>query len=172
MHPAAVVAMGFRYPSPGAAVELMTAIGDATSGAVERHLARFAAEVSALPLGEWEERHTATLDLSPQFVPYVGHITWGDNYRRGEFMADLKVDMSRWGVELHGELPDHIEPILRYLATTPEPLPDLIEVLPASVATMRETLDGASPHNPYRHLLSATAAVIAECAVVSIGATQ
>ena len=49
----------------------------------------FLDEVGSLTLGEWEELHTATLDLSAPFVPYVGHVIWGDDYRRGEFMADL-----------------------------------------------------------------------------------
>ncbi len=118
----------------------------------------FLDEVGSLSLGEWEELHTATLDLSAPFVPYVGHVIWGDAYRRGEFMADLVGALRDAEIELGGELPDHVEPILRYLAATDTPLPDLVEVLPGALATMSQTLKSAAPGNPYCHLLAATIA--------------
>lgn len=156
MHPATVVAMGYRYPHVSAAAELDAAITSWLSGSVEAHMRRFHDAVVELELGEWEELHTATIDLTPQFIPYVGDVAWGENYRRGAFMADLKVAMERCGVELGGELPDHIEPVLRYLAVADEPLDDLVDVLPSAVATMKQVLHTASPDNPYRHLLAAT----------------
>lgn len=160
MQPTEVVAMGYRYPTPTSA-EALTAVLDAGApGAIDVHLRRFVEAVGELSLGEWEELHTETLDLSALFVPYVGHVVWGENYRRGVFMADLQAAMVAAGVELGGELPDHIEPILRYLAATDEPLADLVEVLPGVVVEMAHTLREASPGNPYRHLLAATV----ECA--------
>jgi len=156
-----VVALGYRYPSPSAAADLTAAIEGESHAEVKRHMRRFADEVGALSLGEWEELHTATLDLNAPFVPYVGHVEWGDNYRRGEFMADLKRSMGDVGVELGGELPDHIEPILRYLAATDTPLDDLVEVLPGTVTTMAHTLESAAPDNPYCHLMAATVVVAA-----------
>lgn len=167
-----VVALGYRYPTPSAATELSTAIDGISEGVVKRHMRRFFDEVSDLSLGEWEEVHTATLDLSPLFVPYVGHVTWGENYRRGEFMADLKGSMALNGIDLGGELPDHIEPILRYMALVDEPLPDLVEVLPDAVAEMQDTLAKAAGDNPYRHLLAATAALAADLRPVTIGSRR
>ncbi|MBK5266222.1 MAG: hypothetical protein JJE47_02200 [Acidimicrobiia bacterium] len=75
-------------------------------------------------------------------------------------MADLKRDMERVGIDLHGELPDHLDPVLRYLDATPSPLPDLIVDLPKAVGIMRTTLKKAESANPYRHLLAATADVV------------
>jgi nitrate reductase delta subunit len=155
-----VIAQGYRYPGPSSATELSAAIESTLHGGIEREMRRFLDGVGALALGEWEELHTTTLDLSPLFVPYVGHVVWGENYRRGEFMADLKGAMADAGIDLAGdcggELPDHIEPVLRYLAATDEPLADLLEVLPDAVSSMRATLRKASPDNPYCHLLAAT----------------
>ena len=153
-----LVALGYRYPSPNAAARLAAAIEGEHNAEVKRHMQRFLAEVSALSLGEWEELHTATLDLSAPFAPYVGHVIWGDAYRRGEFMSDLKRAMAEAGIELDGELPDHVEPVLRYLAATPQPLSDLMDVLPGALATMAQTLKTAAPDNPYCHLLAATMA--------------
>jgi nitrate reductase delta subunit len=160
MQPSEAVALGYLYPTPTSADALTALLDAGEAGQVEVHLRRFVDAVRELSLGEWEELHTATLDLSALFVPYVGHVVWGENYRRGAFMADLQAAMVAAGVDLGGELPDHIEPILRYLAATDEPLADLVEVLPGAVVEMAHTLRQASPGNPYRHLLAATV----ECA--------
>jgi nitrate reductase delta subunit len=169
MHPAHIVALGYRYPNPDSLTSLIAAVDGLPRGVTARHMAEFVAEIGRLDLGEWEELHTRTLDLSPAFVPYVGHVTWGENYRRGEFMADLKRDMERIGVDLGGELPDHIEPILRYVAEAEKPLSDLLDVLSGAVAEMQSTLKTAEKGNPYRHLLAATLAVVEDLKPVVIG---
>lgn len=156
-----VVALGYRYPTPSAATELAAAIAGEHNHEVKRHMQHFLDAANALSFSEWEELHTATLDLSAPFVPYVGHVIWGDAYKRGEFMSELVPAMAEAGIDLNGELPDHIEPVLRYLAATDEPLPSLLEVLPGAVATMNEKLKRAAPDNPYRHLLAATLACAA-----------
>ncbi len=168
MHPARVVALGFNYPFDGALESLSSAVDQMPRSSARRSMSDFVDAVGRLELGEWEEMHTRTLDLSPAFVPYVGHVTWGENYRRGEFMADLKRDMESHDVDLGGELPDHIEPILRYIATT-EPISDLVEVLSTSVIEMRSTLTTADKRSPYRHLLAAALAVVEDLKPVSIG---
>jgi len=164
-----VIALGYRYPGPSSATELSVAIESTLDGGIEREMRRFLDGVGSLPLGEWEELHTTTLDLSPLFVPYVGHVVWGENYRRGEFMADLKGAMTEAGVDLGGELPDHIQPILQYVSAVPDPLADLIEVLPGAFASMCATLRKASPDNPYCHLLAATDAFAGDLPSLSIG---
>ena len=158
MNTTEVVALGYRYPTPTAAADLSRAIEAETNPEVQRHMGLFIEAVGSLPLGEWEELHTATLDLDPKFVPYVGHVAWGENYRRGAFMADMVAAMKEADVDLRGELPDHIEPVLRYLAATDAPLDDLVEVLPGVIAEMNGVLKTAAPDNPYCHLLAATLA--------------
>ncbi len=158
MHTTEVVALGFRYPTSTSAGDLAQYVAAESNDDVARHMRRFLDAVGALSMGEWEELHTATLDLDPKFVPYVGHVAWGENYRRGAFMADLVGAMGDCGVDLGGELPDHIEPILRYLAAADEPFTDLVEVLPGALAEMHTNLKTAAPDNPYCHLLAATVA--------------
>lgn len=168
-HPAEVIAMALKYPGPGSLDKLRAAIEGSTHGVVRGHLEAFSREVGELTLGAWEELHTVTLDLSPQFAPYVGHSMWGDAYRRGEFMADMKPELRRTNIELEGELPDHLEPILRYLAVTSAPLPDLVDILPTALASMSKTLKVASPKSPYRHLLAAAMAFTADLRPLTIG---
>jgi len=161
LHSAEVVALGYRYPSPSALEQLDDAVRNEQHAEVRKPMMQFVAGVAQLTLGEWEELHTATVDLSAPFVPYVGHVVWGENYRRGEFMADLKAAMEAAGVDLAGELPDHIEPVLRYLAVAEQPMADLASVLPDAVTEMEQTLHNAQPDNPYCHLLAATVACAA-----------
>jgi nitrate reductase delta subunit len=169
MHAAEVVALGYDYPNPGRLDELSRAVATSSRGAVAGHMTEFVGAIGGLSLGEWEELHTRTLDLSPLFVPYVGHVRWGENYRRGEFMAELNGAMTVAGVDRAEELPDHIAPVLRYLARTDRPVPELLEILPDAVMAMKSTLQQAAPSNPYRHLLAATVAVVQEHNVVIMG---
>lgn len=169
MHVAEVLALGYQYPHPMALDELSEAVAGLVRGAVHNEMDKFLDTIGELDLARWEELHTSTLDLSPMFIPYVGHVEWGENYRRGEFMADLKGAMRDADVPLNGELPDHIAPVLVYLARSQEPRADLVEVLPGAVASMRETLAEASPKNPYLHLLAATVAYCADLRPLSIG---
>ena len=162
MGDATTVAMGFAYPRPGQLERLQTAAGAMPAGPARREMDLFVAAVGKLSLGEWEELHTVTLDLSPRFVPYVGHVVWGESYRRGAFMADLVRAQADAGVEPNGELPDHLEPILRYLDIAAEPLADLMEALPEALPHMIKDLRKRDKRNPYLHLLEATKAVVEE----------
>lgn len=165
-----VIALGFRYPHPGSLQELGESVRSLPAGSVRSRMDRFLEAVGRLELGEWEELHTRTLDLSPLVVPYVGHVIWGENYRRGEFMADLKRAELAAGVDPGGELPDHLEPVLRYLAAATAPLPDLMAVLPQAIEKMRSELAKAERKNPYRHLLAAAADAVDEVVEAMEGA--
>ena len=158
MGSASVIASCFDYPGPGHLESLCSVIDDLPPGSIRDRLASFTTAVGALTPGDWEEMHTRTLDLSPSFVPYVGHVIWGESYRRGAFMADLNREMMELGVDRRGELPDHLGPILRYLDATPTPLDDLVAVLPKAVSEMSSELDKADRSSPYRHVLAAVEA--------------
>ena len=159
MRDLALLAEGFAYPRPGRIDELRRAFDRLRSGGARKRFARFIDAMSELSLAEWEELHTRTLDLGPLFAPYVGYVTWGDNYHRGEFMAELKVAQELAGVETSGELPDHLDPVLRLLAVADPAPASLLEALPKALDKMRSELKDAERDNPYRHLLAAIAEV-------------
>ena len=162
MGDASIVAGGFSYPDAETLDSLEASVSRMTGVAARREMQRFVKEIRKIHLHRWEELHTETLDLSPKFVPYVGHVVWGENYRRGAFMADLQRDYALAGVDRRGELPDHLEPVLRYLDATDHPLPDLVDVLPGAVVAMMKDLKKEDRKNPYLHLLSAAQAVLRE----------
>ena len=162
------IAMALQYPGPGRLEELRESWDTLPGGPVRRHLLKFLGEIEKLSPAGWEELHTRTLDLAPIFAPYVGFTIWGENYQRGEFMAAVKVAQEAIGIDPDGELPDHLEPVLRYLAASGEPFPGLIEVFPLAVTKMRKTLKEAESDNAYRHVLAA-AAEAAERLEVPVG---
>lgn len=155
MGDATTVAMAFRYPGPGTLETLEEAVAGMRGTQAVRSMRLFVTAIKRLSLSEWEELHTETADLSPKFVPYVGHAVWGENYRRGSFMADLSREMREADLDLLGELPDHLDPILRYLDVTRDPLPDVVEVLPQALMRMQKELAKSDKKNPYRHALDA-----------------
>jgi nitrate reductase delta subunit len=149
------IALALRYPGPGSLDEVRSTWEAMPVGGVRRHLLKFLGEIEHLGLSGWEELHTRTLDLAPIFAPYVGYMIWGDSYQRGEFMAEMKVAQDEAGIDREGELPDHLDPLSRYLAVVDEPPPRLVELFPEAIALMKKTLKAAEKKNPYRHVLGA-----------------
>lgn len=156
-----VVALALRYPTVDAMDVLETSVDALPQGRAEREMRRFMKDVNSMPLSKLEELYTATFDLSPVVVPYVGHLAYGDSYERGTFMADLKGAMRSADVDPGSELPDHLDPILRYLATTDEPIDSLQPILVPAITKMEKGLKKANSKNPYLHVLTA-ARIVAE----------
>jgi len=152
------LADAFCYPVPGRLDALKRGLAAMPKGAGKDAYAAFLNGIDRLPLGEWEELHTRTLDMNPPAAPYVGYQTWGESYQRGAFMAKMNRALAEAGVETDGELPDHLAPSLRYLAATGNPLPEMIEVLGPALQRMIATLRKAEPDNPYVSLLQAVQA--------------
>lgn len=154
-----VLAEAFRYPAPGHLAALEKGVQELPAGEEKRNLAVFLSKVKDLSLGQWEELHTRTLDLNPPAAPYVGYQTWGESYRRGEFLSKMNREVMENDIETDGELPDHLIPVLRYLARVDSPLPELLTVIGPAVQRMTEGLRQLDAHNPYLELLESTLSV-------------
>lgn len=150
-----LLAEAFRYPQPGLLEQLEAGLTEASRGAARSRLAAFVKKTGAMPLSEWEELATRTLDLSPAAAPYIGFQIWGESYQRGEFMAKLNRAMAEMDIDPEGELPDHLVPILRYLAVTDQPIPELIENFEKAVQRMIAILREKEKGNPYINLFEA-----------------
>jgi len=150
-----VYAQALCYPYPGQVDQLEKDAQNAPNKSGSKAFAKFIAAVKQLSLTEQEELFTRTLDLSPLTAPYVGYQIWGESYKRGEFMAALNQEMKTYDINLEGELPDHLRPILDYLDAAPAPHPALLEVLEKSVQSMRKALKKNEADNLYLHLFTA-----------------
>ena len=156
-----VVALALRYPTPDALDTVHEGVAALPKGGAEREMRRFIKGIDGMAFADLEVLYTTTFDLTPIVAPYVGHVVWADSYERGGFMARLQEAMYGVGVHPNGELPDHLDPILRYLAATDQPLDDLKPVLVPAVTKMEKTLKKADAKSPYVHVLTA-ARIVAE----------
>lgn len=118
------------------------------------HLKEFQDAIGDKSLRQLQEVYTNAFDLRPDCTPNLGYHLFGDDGRRGLFLAELKGRMESRGMQLGVELPDHIALLLRYLDIAEEERTIVIEdcLLPA-VARMVEVLKPTG--NPYEHALSA-----------------
>ena len=157
----AVVALALQYPTEDAVGVLESSVAALPQGGASREMKRFMNAIGGMPISELEELYTVTFDLSPVVVPYVGHLAYGDSYERGTFMADLRGAMREADIDPGSELPDHLDPILRYLAATDEPIDSLEPVLVPAITKMEKTLKKSNSKNPYLHVLIA-ARIVAE----------
>ena len=114
----------------------------------------FQKAIAPKSLGELQEIYTNAFDLRPDCTTNLGYHMFGDDARRGVFLAELKGRMEASGMDLGVELPDHLAFILHYLDLVEEERPVILEdcLLP-SVAKMVDVLKDSG--NPYEHALRA-----------------
>jgi nitrate reductase delta subunit len=155
-----LLAQALVYPYGGLLDELRAGLAGLGKVPGRDGLAAFVKKIARLSLEQWEELATATLDLSPAAAPYVGFQLWGESYQRGAFMAQLSRAMAELDIDPGGELPDHLAPVLRYLAATDAPLPELTEHLQTAVGKMIAILREKERGNPYGHVYEAVLAAV------------
>ncbi len=119
------------------------------------HLKEFETTVAEMSFRQLQEVYTNAFDLRPDCTPNLGYHLFGDDARRGLFLAELKGRMESRGMPLGVELPDHIALLLRYLDIAEEEERTIVieDCLLPAVARMVEVLKSGG--NPYRHALSA-----------------
>ncbi|MBK8727331.1 MAG: molecular chaperone TorD family protein [Holophagaceae bacterium] len=117
-------------------------------------LEAFALHLQLTPLAELEETYTRAFDMNPSSSLDLGWHLFGETYKRGSFMANLRQSLREHGIAEGTELPDHLPTVLRLLPALPvEDARDLTRdcILPA-LEKLRPKLEGAAPYN---HLLEA-----------------
>ncbi len=114
----------------------------------------FQTAVAGKDLGELQELYTNAFDLRPDCTPNLGYHMFGDDGRRGVFLAELKGRMEARGIPLGVELADHLCLVLRYLDVVEEERAPMVEdCLIPSILRMMEVLGPGD--NPYRYALHA-----------------
>lgn len=66
-----------------------------------------------------QEAYTATFDLQPECTLNLGYHLFGEDQRRGLFLAKLKEFYETAAIDTASELPDHLCHLLRYVAARP-----------------------------------------------------
>lgn len=119
---------------------------------VEENLEPFRTFVTGRPFTEWEELFTRTFDMNPPSCLEVGWHLYGEDYKRGEFLVNMRQALAQYHLPESEELPDHMSHCLQLLARMePEEAPVFVDkyLLPA----LEKILKGLKPENPFMGLL-------------------
>lgn len=78
-------------------------------------LTAFRSAVATLTLSDLQELYTRTFDLNPVCALEVGYHLFGENYKRGEFLANLRETEAPFDLGQEYQLPDYLPVLLRLL---------------------------------------------------------
>ncbi|HJW10026.1 MAG TPA: molecular chaperone TorD family protein [Holophagaceae bacterium] len=112
-------------------------------------LEAFALHLQLTPLRELEETYTSVFDMNPSASLEIGWHLFGETYKRGVFLANLKETHRTYGVPEGTDLPDHLATLLRLLGRLPQEEAESLTrdcLLPA-LAKLRPKVAGAAPYD-------------------------
>jgi len=69
---------------------------------------------------ELQEIFCRSFEVQPLTSLYVGYVLFGDDYKRGEMLANLSVEHRKVGNDLANELPDYLPNVLRLIVKLAE----------------------------------------------------
>lgn len=115
----------------------------------------FAGETETLSLSDLQELYTRTFDLSPVCALEIGYHLFGENYKRGVFLANLRETEAPFDLGQEHQLPDYLPVLLRLLTKLDDK--DLrsaliVDCMIPALEKMLKTL--SEGENPYRHLIA------------------
>ena len=144
------------YPDADAAGELMGAcrVLEQESVMLRSAAAAFRQFLEATEPTKREELYTSVFDINPTCTMELGWHLYGEDYKRGSFLVDMRRTMQMVGVEESAELPDHLTHALRVLGRLPTPkdIQFATEYVQPALAKMLEGYtDEASPWQPLLH---------------------
>ncbi len=127
-------------------------------------LEAFALDAQLTSSAELEEAYTRTFDLNPSCTLEIGWHLFGESYKRGSFMANMRESLRQHGVEEGSSLPDFLPTLLRLVPKLgQEDAQDLVrDCITPALANIRGAIgEGAGP---YAHLLESLALLLKELA--------
>ncbi len=146
------------YPTPALkekAGECASAL-PAVNGKALGPFSRFRDFLEGAELSLVEELYTRTFDLQPVCPPYAGQYLFGQDMRRGMFMAKLRKLYRERNFPENGELPDHLGVMLRFVSKSPsiEEAREIVEfcLVPSFQKMVSKLAEG---ENPYGFLVNA-----------------
>lgn len=159
----ALLAEMFRYPSenmkdyPEKWNEILSRYDDSLRPPLER----FTAHIREKPLSFQQEYYISTFDVQAMCFLDIGYVLYGEDYRRGIFLVNIKKEQIKAKNDCGSELPDHLPNILTLLPKIAEP--ELAEELIYSMlipAINRMVLEFRDVSNLYKGLLEVLAGIM------------
>ncbi len=112
-------------------------------------LEAFALHLQLTPMPEVEEAYTRTFDMNPSASLEIGWHLFGETYKRGIFLSNLRPRLREFGIEEGSNLPDHLATLLRLLGKLPheEALGLTRDCILPALEKLRPKLEGAAPYD-------------------------
>lgn len=121
--------------------------------------AQFVREFRELPIEAREELYVGTFDVNPVCCLDVGYAVFGEDYKRGQFMAELIVRYRECGVDPGSDLPDFLPNILR-LMTRLDYAEAQALVSDIVIKGIEKMVTGFSGPHPYKNLIEVVQGVL------------
>ena len=114
----------------------------------------FRRKAGELSISKLQELYTQTFDLNPVCTLDIGYHLFGENYKRGELLANLRQTEAHYRLGQENQLPDYLPVLLRLLLKLEDE--DLCrslmgELLVPALDAMLKSFGQA--RNPYRDLI-------------------
>ncbi|HSQ19014.1 MAG TPA: nitrate reductase molybdenum cofactor assembly chaperone, partial [Blastocatellia bacterium] len=114
----------------------------------------FASETERLSLSDLQELYTRTFDLSPVCALDIGYHLFGENYKRGVFLANLRKTEAPFDLGQEHQLPDYLPVLLRLLTKLDDEELRSALIVDCMIPALEKMLKTLSEgENPYRHLI-------------------
>lgn len=81
-----------------------------------RHFSTFCSKTGSMSLIELQELYAQSFDLNPNCALEIGYHLFGEDYKRGEFLANLREAENAFELGQERQLPDYLPVLLRLLA--------------------------------------------------------
>jgi nitrate reductase delta subunit len=117
--------------------------------------------VMPLSLSELQELYTRTFDLSPVCALDIGYHLFGENYKRGVFLANLRETEAPFDLGQEHQLPDYLPVLLRLLTKLDDEELRSALIVDCMIPALEKMLKTLSEgENPYRYLIAAVTTVL------------
>ena len=144
-----------------------------TDQSASDYFSSFCLDIHEMSLLEMQEMYTRTFDLSPVCALEVGYHLFGEDYKRGQFLANLRETENPYDLGQEHQLPDYLPVLLRLLGQLEddELRASLIGYcLIPGLKKMNEAFD--KKKNPYGNAIKFLAETLKQIARQSMGETE
>lgn len=135
-----------------------------TGGEEKNSLQPFVEYVTATRLETVEEKFTRTFDLNKTTCLEIGWHLYGEDYKRGEFLVNMRQSLAEYHIVESIELPDHISHCLKLLAAL-DADDTGIYVANFLLPAIKTILKNFEKKNPFLPLVETLRGYLTECFV-------
>ena len=158
-----ILADTIEYPTSDSSLSLdeRDALLKCENASFVHHLIHFIHDSEALSLSERQELYARTFDLNPACALEIGYHLFGENYKRGVFLANLRQTEAAFDLGQANQLPDYLPVLLRLLVKLDDRELRTALIAECLLPALEKMLKAfGDSENPYRYLLTATTALL------------